>query len=385
MKKLLIAIIPLILFSCNNKPRNFADNGTPKSFQQVTYVIDTLVGSYEIKELKNITNVILNEKGEIKSAIQTNFSFEKKDGDKKESLNIYLPMTCWSFSSDSLPILQKYFNQAHKDTLIEDGEYTFRYDTNSRLIEVTGYSAVMTILYDNKGFWTQVTKRFIDERYGSSTYEITKREIQFDNESIKPVDPTYLTINGENIFSKEKKDCADYVVLMIKAGIVSLSDYHLSISDTYMEYEDEGTGAGTATIQLRLWTTNDGKDIIVTNAYSKEPGLNWITIEGNTPRFLTFVNNSFTEIPSIFPNNQLSTKLFYNTNYEGEVAKAPTYFVLPVDGDIITYNLGVPIEFLREYYHDFKDSSDINDVIQRTSVDITFDSEKGTFYVDNPN
>lgn len=414
MKTLALAILPLILFSCTNKSSNSANKVIPESFQditylrdtsanevipitpmipksfrQITYLLDTIANNYVFKTLMNISDVSLNEEGEIKSAIQTNFSFENQDGSKEESINIYSPILFWSFLGDSIPILLKYYQQSLTDTLIKDGYYSFQYNKNSRLISFSkAYQGgapfvIIDFLYDLHGQWIQITKRFRDERSGHSYFEITKREIQYNDEPIKSINLTYLTVNGENIFNKTL-GIVEYYVLLGKAGIFS-PEGNEGIFDEpngFFENEDEGTGAGVYTFQICGWRTSDGRDILGLNGFFNDPGSSFPTISGDPPKFYLFENKSFTEfeLTNIFPD--VKANLFFDSDTVS-IEGIPTYFTLPREGESVQYNLGVPLDFLRENYKDYKEVCDMYSNVKRTSIDIAFDRILGTFHVNN--
>jgi hypothetical protein len=421
MKKLALAILPLILFSCTNKSNNSANKVIPesfqeitylldtsanevipiipmipKSYQQITYLLDTIADIYVYKTLKNISDVSLNEEGEIKSAIQTNFSFENQDGNKEESIDIYSPILHWSsldrsdshnyFFTEWDSILIKYFKQALTDTIVKDGGYTYKYNKNSQLIsfiddfeEFEGFQ--IDFLYDLHGQWTQITKHLPEYRSGHFTYEVTKREIQYNDEPIKSINPTYLTVNGENIFNKSR-GIVDYYVLLQTAGIFSPENAGGTFDEPngYFEYEDEGTGAGVYTCQLTGWRTSDGRDILGINGFFNDPGSSYPTTSGDPPTFYLFENKSFTELTNIFP--EVNVNLFFDSD-TGSVEGIPTYFTLPREGSSIQYILGVPLDFLRENYNDYKEICDMYSNVKRTSIEIAFDEVSGTFYVNN--
>jgi hypothetical protein len=387
MKTLALAIVPLVLLSCTNRSNNSASNGIPKGYQQVTYLIDTIADKYEFKEILNISDVIFNNAGEVKSAVQTNFSFKNQEGEKSKSTSIYSPIQNWSFSGDSIPILQKYSILVHTDTLIKDDIYSFRYDKDSRLISFTqAYQpespiASFDFFYDLNGQWTQVTKRFRDERSGHSYYEITKREFRYTNKTIKSINPIYLTVNGVNIFTVPR-GIVEYYVLLGKAGLFS-SEGNNGVFDepnSFFENEDEGTGAGVFTSQLCGWKTNDGKDIIGINGFFRDPGSSFPITNGNPPKFYLFENKSFTELTNIFP--EVKPNLFFDSD-TGSAEGIITYFTLPRIGETIQYNLGIPIDFLRKTYNDYKEMCDKYSNIKRTSINIAFENITGTFRVSN--
>jgi hypothetical protein len=394
MKNPALALLPLILFSCTGKPKNSANNGIPKSFQQITYLLDTIADKYVINELKNISDVSLNEEGEIKSAVQTSFSFKNQEGSKEESIKFYSPILCWSFSGDSIPILLKYYKQALTDTLLKDGEYTFQYDKNSRLISFSqAYQSdrpvvIIDFLYDLHGQWTQITKHFREERSDHITYEITKREIQYNDKPVKSINPTYLTVNGENIFKKKKRSIVDYYVLLQKAAIFIPDNKRgmFDVPNGFFEYEDEGTGAGVWTGQLDLFRTKDGKDILAISGFYNEP-IAYPNTSGTQPNFYLFEPNAFTEISNIFP--EVNIQMFFDSDYTGSVEGISTYFTLPRKGLSIQYNVNNLGNFCKlldsknDNYNRYKEICDRYSNIKRTSIDIAFDPVSGTFKIKN--
>jgi hypothetical protein len=412
MKKTVLSIILLILFSCNNKSKKSANEVIPESFQeitylrdssanevipitpmipksykQITYLLDTIANNYVFKTLMNISDVSLNEEGEIKSAIQTNFSFKNQDGIKEESINIYSPILFWSFLGDSIPILLEYFQQSLTDTLIKDGSYSFQYNKNSLLISFSeayqgsAPTVIIDFLYDLHGQWIQIAKRFRDERSGHSYFEITKREIQYNDEPIKSINLIYMTVNGNDIFNNSR-GIVEYYVLLQKAGIWGPENGggFFDESNGFFECEDEGTGAGVYTSQILGWRTSDGRDILGINGFNMDPGSSFPTTYGDYPTFYLFENKSFTKLTNIFP--EVKANLFFDSD-TGSIEGIPTYFTLQREGAYIRYNLGVPIDFLREDYNKYKEICDKYSNIKRTSINMDFDHIIGSFHVSN--
>lgn len=390
MKKLAVVTLLLILFSYANGSNNSASKVSPKSFQQITYLLDTIADKYVYKELQSITDVSLNEKGEIISANQTRFSYNNQDGIAENTKDIYSPQLFW-YGSEFESIYNKYTEQTLTDTLIKDGEYTFQYDKNSRLISFTQHDIWYQIhfIYDQHGQWTQTKEHLIEERSGHITYKITEREIQYGAEPIKSVNPTYLTVNGENLFEKKKRSIVDYYVLLQKAAIF-IPDNRGGMFDVpngFFEYEDEGTGGGVSTGQLAIFRTKDGKDILAVNAFSVE-NIGYPCTSGIHPKFYLFGNNLFTEIPNIFP--EVNIQMFYDSGYTGSVEGILTYFTLPREGLSIQYNISKGLrDFCKEldskndHFNDYKEICDRYFNVKRTSIDIAFDIISGTFNIKN--
>ena len=290
MKNIVLVILPLILFSCAN---NSEKGPSPKSFQQITYGLDTLADKYAYKTLWNITEVILNDDGEITTAVQTNFSIKNQNGLVDSSKNIYSTELYWWFGAPEIdPIFKKYYEQTFTDSVLTDGDYTFQYDINSRLIShIFNYYGELEIrtdfIYDQYGQWTQITKQFHDFIGRTYSYEITERTIRYDSEPFKPVTQDYLTVNGVNLFTKEKKTIVDYYMLLKRNGIFQPQNDGgtFDVSNGYFEYEDEGTGAGIFTGQIVLFKTLEGKDILAINGYLAEYEA-YARLSGDPPNFI---------------------------------------------------------------------------------------------------
>jgi hypothetical protein len=152
------------------------------------------------------------------------------------------------------------------------------------------------------------------------------------------------------------------------------------IPNGFFENEDEGTGAGVFTSQLCGWRTSDGKDILGINGFFRDPGSSFPINSGDPPTFYLFENKSFTKLTNIFP--EVKANLFFDSDTVS-VEGIPTYFNLPREGETIQYNLGVPIDFLRKNYNDYKEICDMYSNIKRTSIDMAFDRIIGTFHVSN--
>jgi hypothetical protein len=392
MKKLVLSILTLVFFSCTNKPGNTSNKETPISYRQYTYLLDTIANTYVYEELKNLSEVILNEEGEVKSAVQTSFSFENQDGKKEESISIYSPIVHWSYlhqtEQDSISMLIKYYKKELTDTLIKDGEYTFQYDKNYRMILFTqAYPSnppfvIIAFQYDQQGRWTQITKQFREERSGHFSSEITIREFPENNKPLDKIYTTYMTVNGESLIDKGVKTIVDYYVLLKKAAIfVPDNDGgKFDVSNGYFEYSDDGTGAGVATSQIALFKTNEGKDLLAINGYYMDPGGSFPTTSGRPPRFYLYENKTFTEQTSVFPDVNLN--LFFDRD-TGTVEGVPFYFTLPQKGTSIQCNFGLPINFLRENYNNYKEVCDTYSGIKRTSFTLEFDRVIPGFYVKN--
>ncbi|MDH5367302.1 MAG: hypothetical protein OEW67_09965 [Cyclobacteriaceae bacterium] len=405
---LLLCVLSLLFYSCTQKPASVGETGNsehgtnpksiqqriftngvnPKSFRQITFTIDTLVANYVVKELKNVSDVTLNEEGEIASATQTNYSFENQEGIVENTKEIYSPESHWLFGDQSEyePIFNKYYHQPFSDTLIAENEYTFQYNNNNQLILIKGsWGFQMDFNYDQHGQWIEITKHFSDERSGHVTYEITKRKIHYDENPLNSLNPTYLSINGENIFEKKKKSIVDYYILANKAAIFSPDRGEFDIPNGYFEYEDEGTGAGVYTGQLVMFKTNDEKDIIAINGFYGE-AISYYTISGDRPKFYIFENNSFTEAVDLFP--ELNSKIFFEKGFTGEVEGINTFFTLPQKGLSIKYLVDPNLE---QFCDEMNTNHDLYDMykgicenysnLKRTSIDITFDKNSGTFII----
>jgi hypothetical protein len=393
MKKLALAILPVILFSCTNKSGNSSNKEIPISYRQYTYLLDTIADIYVYEELRNVSEVILNEEGEVKSAVQTNFSFKNMEGSKEESINIYSPIVHWSYlhqsEQDSITSLIKYYKKSLKDTLLKDGEYAFQYDKNSRLILFAqAYASssppflIFDFQYDQQGRWTQITKHFREERSGHFSSEITIREFPENNKPLDKIYTTYMTVNGESLIDKGVKTIVDYYVLLKKAAIfVPDNDGgKFDVPNGYFEYSDDGTGAGEATSQIALFKTNEGKDLLAINGYYMDPGSSYPITSGHPPTFYSFDNKSFTELANIFPD--VNINLFFDRD-TGSVEGIPFYFTLPQKGTSIQCNFGIPINFLRENYNNYKELCDTYSGIKRTSFTLEFDRIIPGFYVKN--
>ena len=391
MKNLVLTIFTLVFFSCTNKSGNSSNRETPISFRQVTYLIDTIADVYVFEELKNISEVYLNEEGQVTSAVQTKFSFQNQDGNEEESGNIHSPTVHFSYifqtEHDSITSLIKFFNKAFRDTLIKDGENTFQYDKNSRLISFSqGYpmsppNLKIDFEYDQQGRWTKITKLFQEERSGHFSYEITRREYPDKEKPISEINPVYLKVDGENLSEKGARTIVDYYVLLRKAAIfVPDNDGGMfDVPNGYFEYSDDGTGAGEATSQIALFKTNEGKDLLAINGYYMDPGGSFTTTSGRPPRFYLYENKTFTEQTSVFPDVNLN--LFFDRD-TGSVEEVPFYYILPQQGTSIQCNFGLPIGFLRENYNEYKEVCDKYSDLKRTSITLEFDRVIPGFHVE---
>ncbi|MCK4921051.1 MAG: hypothetical protein KAS71_08395 [Bacteroidales bacterium] len=389
MKKIALMILPVILFSCTNDAYKI----TPKAYQQITYLIDTLAENHVLKELRNITEVKLNDDGELESAVQTNFSYENQEGISENVEEVYSPDLFWlsSYQSDLSPIYKKYAEQELTDTLIIDGKYTFQYNEKSQLISFTddGYWNQIHFIYDQHGQWIQATVHILEERSGHITYKITKRKIQYNDDPIKSIKQPYLTINGVDILKKENRSIADYYVLLKKTEVFIPGNDGgtFDVANGFFEYEDEGTGGGNYTGQLALFKTNDGKDIIAINGFYGD-ALAYYQTGGSHPKFYLFENNLFSEIPNIFP--EVNIQMFFDSDYNGSVEEISSYFSLPKKGLSIQYKIDEGLENFCEKLDNTNDNYDHNKEIcdrysnvKRTSIDITFDKLTGTFKIKN--
>ncbi|MFC2090599.1 hypothetical protein ACFLT1_07445 [Bacteroidota bacterium] len=389
MKKLALTFLPFILLSCANKSDNTETGLSPKGFIQTTYLLDTLAENQVFQELKNITEVKLTRNGEVESVVQTMFSFEHQDGIIADGNEIYSPDSF--FKSELSSIYEKYDEQGLADTIIIDGRYTYEYDEKSQLIsfrEKGGWNEIHFI-YDQHGQWTQSTLNILEERSGHISYEITKREFQYNDKSIISVTPPYLTVNDVDIFKKEKKSIVDYYILLRKAGIFNPGNYGGSFdaSNGFFEFQDEGTGAGLYTGQLALFRTNDGNDIIAISGYSQEAWIEYyLSANGDRPNFYLFKNNLFTELTEIFP--EVNKQLFLDENDTISLEQITTYFTLPQKGLAIRYNvddgLGVfcdKLEIINDAPAYYVDICRWYSSLSKTYINIEFDKVSGTFNI----
>lgn len=338
------SILTLLLVACQsgtvseeveNKPQ-------PKAYRQTTYKIDTIAGNV-VKELVNFADVVLSEKGEIEAVNQTDFSFEYKKGQPNSAKTVYTPESSWFFSEQSKLDVNwpEYLEKAFRDTLIIDGSYGFLFNEKSQLKSFMDYIGgnmlyyQINFTYDNNDRWTQIKKGSLDERSGNWSYEITSRELMYESAAFGSSDNSYLTINGEDIFSKEKLSIVDYYVLLRKANIFQPENYGgaFDIPNGFFQYEDEGTGEGLYKSEIALFKAQS-QDILAINSYAVEPMAISTATTGGLPKFYFFNDNGFEVIEDIFP--EMSEFISDQANIE-EGTNVVNYFKLPQMGLSIKY------------------------------------------------
>lgn len=379
----------MILLSCANHSEKVSH---PKSFQQITYILDTIADKYVYRELEMASDVSLDENGDIKAISQTRFSFEHPGGIADKGMELYSPESFWDafYEVETDTLFKKYSEDVFTDTLIIHGDYTFQYNNNSQLTFMSTYEYQLHFDYDENGEWIQISQAFPDIRSDHVTYRITSRVIQYIDQTVEAINMTYLTSDGEDIFTRQNKTIADYYVLSRKAGIFNPDNGSgtFDLKNAYFEYQDEGTGGGVFTGQLRVFKDNNAKEILAINGYYDEAGT-YFTTSGTTPEFYLLDNKMFTEVSDIFP--QVNTQMFYDRETIDSTEGITTFFTLPQEGLTIGYNVSTGLGTFCNNLNsgsvsnpeDYQDICQRYSMLKRTTIGFEFDPVTGTFKITN--
>jgi hypothetical protein len=326
------------LFFLNILPAQGQNTRLPLSWQQTTYLVDTLAGTQVYRQLLNTTLVRLADKGAIQSVVQRDFSINHPNGLSSEDPNFYYPALNNRFSEkdETNPQLIKMAAEEFFEEKRSTADYTFEYDKNGNVRSIIGrkyWLPNMYFYYDENNQWTKVVKQILGYRNDRFTYEITEREIQYDrNKTLPPLALVFLTSNGEDIFQKSRKNIVDYYVLAKLSEVFYPANDGgtFDIRNGFFENTDEGTGAELVTAQMALFRTAAGQAIIAFNEFTSAHFR-----DAEPPSFYGFENGRWVKKSDVFPKIQKEKILGGPTPSEEE--QVTTHFILPQRGLAIQY------------------------------------------------
>jgi hypothetical protein len=352
---------------------------TEPVYSQLVYRLDTIEGRYIVKELKSVRLVNDN----VVSC--TTYPLVRSEG-------VQDPAAC-----DQFTLPEEYYNTQKNFSGVSDSTFSFKpseYQTVNVHFDKEGLltfykSSFVKVVVENfvGRKWTKATVGYMDDRSGIWSYHIIQRKASGTFEPL----PNYLTVNGENLLTKQKRSIVDYYVLATRLGLFSPehSGGTFDIANGYFEYSDEGTGAGQYVGQLALFRAANGSDYLAINGHYAEPNLYLSHISNSPPSFYTFNNGAFEEVTSIFPS--VTPEIFFPQG-KAEDIRLETFFSLPRKGLAITYNINpMFIDFCKkldevtsiddETREDYKKRCDQLSKRQWDSIAIKFDKAAGRFVI----
>lgn len=359
--------------------------GDVTSVQQFYFNIDTLNKTSIVKYLRSCKIVKFDHSGNLVSQKELIYNLANPEGIEKSTEKI-----------DLVPWLPdqnvKFKSEHYHDTIVvlneNEGKSTYSFDNNGNLKTYKHFvgndiMVKIDLAWDKFGNWTKLSLMAVEDRGAIGNYSY-QRAIDYSIKESTINKIPFLTINGMDLLSKEKRNIIDYYVLLKSAGNEPwLEEGKFDLNNGYFEFSYEG-GDGWAYGQLALFKGINGLDIIAYNLYNTESA-SYSIHYGKRPKFYTLQNLSFVDVTDrVFPT--LGKDLFYPTGFKGNTDQIHTYYILPQYGLNIKYVVDTSLgDFCGKMkqnpqeYENIKEACEAYSKLLRKEINISFDKTTSKF------
>ncbi len=353
--------------------------------QQFFFNIDTLNKTSVVKHLRTCQIIKFNRSGNVISQKSLAYSLAKPEGKEESSEKIdlepWLADQTIKFKSES----------DHNTTVVlneNEGKSAYSYDDNGNLKTYkhsigNDISVKIDLSWDKFGNWTKLTLSALDD-IGTRGNYYYQRTIEYADKEPTINKIPFLTINGLDLLSKEKRNIIDYYVLLKSVGNNGpwLEAGKFDLNNGYFEFSDAG-GEGTSYGQLALFRGVNGMDILAYNSYRTSAVL-YEQRSGEKPIFYTLQNLNLVNITNqVFPS--LGKESFYPMGYKGNMDLIHTYYILPQYGLNIKYTVDTNLgDFCKTYQgkqENMTEACESYSKLVKKEITISFDKSIAKFVI----